>query len=158
MPFDPKVIIPLAFSSYLNVYTILETFHRQFIFHLHISIIFADEYRHSTWILTNLLIPLFIGPSIWWSILLFYSFKGKATLISPSSKNVTPKPEVDHHSILHLWPPTPFTNIKLITWSSLIFSVNLDICWLWDFETLRWWLQMIATCNKKSQNVDATSN
>jgi len=38
--------------------------------------------------------------------------------------------------------------LKLITLSSSSFSVNLDICASWDFEIVRWWLQMIATCRR----------
>lgn len=40
---------------------------------------------------------------------------------------------------------------RSFTLRSSIFSVNLDICAEWVFETVRWWLQIIATCRKKSQ-------
>ena len=50
-------------------------------------------------------------------------------------------------------PGSQFSDILFIhTWSSSIFSVNFDICAVWDFETLRWWLQMIATCYGKHKS------
>lgn len=52
------------------------------------------------------------------------------------------------HSPGNSLPSAQAHNI-LSTWSSSIFSVNLDICAVWDFDTLRWWLHMIATCQPK---------
>lgn len=60
--------------------------------------------------------------------------------------------KIQHTCVGHIYRfPRKFL-AKVITLSSVIFSVSLDICALWDFEILRWWLQMIATCRKNNQN------
>ena len=43
------------------------------------------------------------------------------------------------------------TGKKLFTWSSFNFASSFSICELWDFETARWWLQIMATWNGVKQ-------